>query len=132
MRIAFWVAVGSGVGGTGRVVLAALMARFSGPEFPYGVFIANIGGSFAIGFIARLTAPDGRVLMSAAGRQFLMAGLCGGFTTFSVFSLQTMEFLRSGQYSTAGLYATGTLFLSMLAVFLGHASGAKINRASRF
>jgi fluoride exporter len=128
MRIAFWVAAGSGIGGVFRVLVAAMMIKWLGNHFPYGVLTVNVAGSFAIGFIATLTAPDGRVFMNATARQFFLAGLCGGFTTFSFFSLQTMHLLQSGRWRDAVLYAAGTLLLSLLAVVLGHMAGLKLNK----
>jgi len=131
MRIALWVALGSGIGGVGRALVEAVVQQRCGDSFPFGVLSVNIAGSLAIGLIATITAVDGRVLMSPAARQFFLAGICGGFTTFSFFSLQMMQLLESGDYLCAGLYSAGTLLLSMAAVALGHGVGQKINCSFR-
>jgi fluoride exporter len=73
----------------------------------------------AIGLAATLTAPGARWPLPQHLRQFLLAGFCGGFTTFSLFSLQTITFLQQGAWLSATLYASATLLLSLLALFLG-------------
>jgi len=78
-----WIALGSALGGVGRYWLSGVIARRFGEAFPVGTLVVNATGSFVIGFIASLTRPEGRLLMSASGRQFLMVGICGGYTTFS-------------------------------------------------
>lgn len=122
------VALGAGVGGVARVLVGAGAAHLPGPDFPYGVLIVNIAGSLLIGFLAALTAPCGRWPMGAAARQFAMAGCCGGFTTFSFFSLQTLELLRAGRAGAALLYAGLTLVLALAAVWLGHTAAQSLNR----
>ncbi|CAN5119139.1 CrcB family protein [soil metagenome] len=120
MRVAFAVAVGSGLGGVARVVIGVAMLRILGDHFPFGVLTVNIAGSFLIGFLATCTAPTARLFVSAATRQFLLAGFCGGLTTFSFFSLQTMLLLQAGRVGAAAAYSGATLFLGLAAVWLGH------------
>jgi protein CrcB len=74
-----------------RFFVSGLAAQHIGQTFPIGTLIVNVTGSFVIGFFATLTAPDGRVFVSSDARQFVMTGLCGGYTTFSSFSLQTLN-----------------------------------------
>jgi fluoride exporter len=91
MGMYFWVAVGSALGGVARYWLSGVAARIGGETFPWGTLLINVLGSFVIGFFGTLTGPDGRLFVSPTGRQFVMVGICGGFTTFSSFSLQTLN-----------------------------------------
>ena len=86
-----WVMLGSAVGGGARYWSSGFSARHFGETFPWGTIIVNVAGSFIIGFFATLTGPDGRVMASTETRQFVMVGICGGYTTFSSFSLQTLN-----------------------------------------
>ena len=78
-----WIAVGSALGGLGRYWCSGWIAQHFGETFPWGTILVNLLGSFVIGFVATLTAPDGRLFLGSEARQFIMLGLCGGFTTFS-------------------------------------------------
>jgi CrcB protein len=89
--------------------------------------VINITGSFVIGFFATLTGPDGRVLVPSDARQFVMVGLCGGYTTFSSFSLQTLALAQDGEMVRAGLNIGGSVALCLLAVWLGYAAAAALN-----
>ena len=121
MKIEYlWIALGSALGGVGRYWLSGVIARRFGEAFPVGTLVVNATGSFVIGFIASLTRPEGRLLMSASGRQFLMVGICGGYTTFSSFSLQTLNLAREGEWFYAGANVVASLLLCLLAVWLGH------------
>jgi len=115
-----WIALGSALGGVGRYWLSGVIARRFGEAFPLGTLVVNATGSFVIGFIASLTRPEGRLLMSASGRQFLMVGICGGYTTFSSFSLQTLNLAREGEWFYAGANVVASVLLCLLAVWLGH------------
>jgi fluoride exporter len=97
-----------------------------GAAFPWGTLIINIVGSFVIGGFATLTAPDGRVYVGTLGRQFVMVGLCGGYTTFSSFSLETFGLLQRQPLAGAS-YITLSLVLCLFAVWLGHALARKVN-----
>ena len=81
----FWVTLGSALGGLARYWLSGFAAQHIGQTFPFGTLIVNVTGSFVIGFFATLTGPDGRVLVAPDARQFVMVGICGGYTTFSSF-----------------------------------------------
>ena len=83
MTTALWIALGSAVGGVLRYWCSGLVARWFGETFPWGTLLVNVGGSLLIGLFATLSAPDGRLLIGSAARQFVMLGLLGGFTTFS-------------------------------------------------
>jgi protein CrcB len=72
------------------------MVGITGPRFPWGTLLINVLGSFVIGLVAALTLTPARVTFHPDLRVFVMVGVCGGFTTFSAFSLQTLELLQSG------------------------------------
>jgi fluoride exporter len=123
------IAVGSALGGVARYGCGLLAVGLWGPSFPWGTIIINLAGSFVIGGFATLTAPDGRVYVSPLGRQFVMVGLCGGYTTFSAFSLETLELLQRGRPLGAFAYAGLTLLLGLAAVWLGDVIARKVNES---
>jgi CrcB protein len=88
----------------------------------------NVTGSFIIGFYAALSGPDGRLFASAQQRQFVMTGFCGGYTTFSTFSLETFRLLQAGDARTALANIAASVGASLLAVWLGHIWASRINR----
>ena len=122
-----WITLGSGLGGLVRYALSGLIAHRFGETFPWGTFVINVTGSFVIGFFATLTGPDGRILVGSTGRQFVMTGILGGYTTYSSFSLQTLALARDAEWLRAGANAFGTFFLCFLAVWLGHLCAAWLN-----
>jgi CrcB protein len=126
--IAVWVTVGSALGGLARYWCSGLVARIVGETFPWGTLIVNVVGSFLIGFIATLSDPDGRFIIPAEARQFLMFGILGGFTTFSSFSLQTLTLARDGQWLLVGANIVGSVALCLVMVWAGHVLAALINR----
>lgn len=87
-----FVAAGTAIGGTARAAVSIVVLKIAGPGLHWGTLTVNVTGCFVIGFFAALTSPGGRLFLSARTRQFVMTGLCGGFTTFSVFSLETFRF----------------------------------------
>ena len=113
------VGAGGAIGSISRYYLAFAVARITGPGFPFGTVLINILGSFIIGWFAELTATYGRLPASDTTRAFVMAGLCGGFTTFSAFSLQSIELLRAGQIGRASVNVVGSVLLCLLATALG-------------
>src|SRR5260370_21643695 len=80
-----WVMIGSALGGGARYWCSGFVANRIGETFPWGTMFINILGSLVIGFFATATGPDGRFVVGSTGRQFVMIGLCGGYTTFSSF-----------------------------------------------
>lgn len=122
------VALGSALGGVARYGLSGLVARSFGETFPWGTLIVNVLGSFLIGFVATLTGPDGRVLVSPVTRQFWMPGIFGGFTTFSSFSLQTLSLAQDGEWTRALANVTLSVALCLLGVWLGAVLAAAVNR----
>jgi len=113
------VAVGGALGSLGRYWLAAVLTALTGPRFPWGTLLINILGSLVIGLVAGLTLTSGRVIMHPDVRIFLMVGICGGFTTFSAFSLQTLELLQSGSVWPAAGYVIGSVAFCLVAVWAG-------------
>jgi len=116
------VAVGGALGSVARYGFAMAVARLTGPGFPYGTIIINIAGSLLIGWFSALTGPMGRLPAPDAARVFVMAGICGGFTTFSAFSLQTMELLRAGE----GLLAFANVAVSVICCLGATALGFRL------
>ena len=86
-----WIGLGGALGGMGRAWLAVMVARITGPQFPWGTMLINITGSFVIGFFGTFRTSGSRFAVPVDVRAFVMVGICGGFTTFSSFSLQTLE-----------------------------------------
>jgi CrcB protein len=115
-----WVALGSALGGMARYGCAGLAARWFGASFPWGTLIINVSGSLLIGFLATALAPDGRLLAAPDTRAFLMIGILGGFTTFSSFSLETLNLARDGEWLWAGANIASSIVLCLIAVWLGH------------
>ncbi len=101
--------------------------RIFGETFPWGTLFVNVAGSFIIGFFATLTGPDGRIFAGTTMRQFVMIGLLGGFTTFSSFSLQTLNLANDGEWLQAGGNIVASVVLCLLAVWLGHMLAVSIN-----
>ena len=121
-----WIALGSALGGVARYACSDLAANWLGPSFPWGTLLVNVLGSFIIGFFATLTGPDGRILVSGDARLFVMVGLCGGYTTFSSFSLQTMALAQGGEFARAGLNVVGSVVLCLLFVWLGFVAASAL------
>ena len=127
MAIYFWIAVGSATGGIARYWCSGVAARLIGETFPWGTLIVNVIGSFIIGFVATLTAPDGRVFIGSTARLGIMAGFCGGYTTFSSFSIQTLNLMNDGEWLHAGANVVLSVVLCLVAVWLGHILALAIN-----
>ncbi len=123
-----WVMLGSALGGGARYWLSGVIANRIGETFPWGTILVNASGSLVIGFFATLTGPDGRLLVGTEARQFVLIGLCGGYTTFSSFSLQTLNLLRDGEWLYAGLNIGLSIVLCLAAVWLGHILAVVLNR----
>ena len=122
-----WVAIGGALGSVARFGLDGLITARWGETFPWGTLTINVTGSFLIGVFAAYADPDGRVLISPGVRQFLMIGVCGGFTTFSSFSLRTLRFVLDRQWLYAGGYILLSVVLCLVAVWLGYALGTLFN-----
>lgn len=122
-----WIAIGSALGGMARYWCSGVAARSIGETFPWGTIIVNVVGSFIIGFFATVTGPDGRIFAGTLTRQFVMIGFCGGFTTFSSFSLQTLNLVNDGEWLQAGGNIVGSVVLCLIAVWMGYMLASSIN-----
>jgi CrcB protein len=121
-----YVAIGGALGSMARFWLANTMAMLTGAEFPWGTLLINIIGSFVISFFGTLTGASPRFAVPNEARVFVTVGLCGGFTTFSSFSIQTLELVRTGQPGRAGLYVAASVVLCLAACALGFVAGNNI------
>jgi fluoride exporter len=129
MMIYFWVGIGGALGSMARLWLGVQVALLTGLRFPWGTVLVNILGSLVIGFVATLTGPNGRVVVPVQAQAFVMVGLCGGFTTFSAFSLQTLELARSGRLVYAEANIILSVVLCLTAVVLAHWLATLFGRA---
>jgi len=127
--IYLWVAIGGALGSVARFWLANAMAVAVGAEFPWGTLLINVLGSFVISFFGMLTGSSQRFAVPYEARIFVTVGLCGGFTTFSSFSLQTVELVRTGQAGRAGLYIAASVILCLAACALGFVTAAGVAQA---
>ncbi|ULB12448.1 fluoride efflux transporter CrcB (plasmid) [Cereibacter azotoformans] len=127
-RIYSAVALGCSLGAVARYLCGLWVLELAGHGFPWGTLVVNVAGSFLIGLYATLTGPDGRLMVGPARRQFVMTGFCGGFTTFSVFSLETLFLLERQEVALAGANVAASVLLWLIAVWLGSRIGARLNR----
>jgi len=116
-----WLAVAAGgaLGSVARFWMTGAVAALMGARFPWGTLLINVLGSFVIGATAGLTLTPERMGLHPDVRVFVMAGICGGFTTFSSFSLQTLELIQGGDLGPAFLYIAGSVLLCLLFVWFG-------------
>jgi CrcB protein len=124
-----WVSAGSIAGGLTRYLVG--LALETGSAFPWATLFINATGSLVIGFYAALTGPDGRVLARPEHRQFVMTGFCGGYTTFSTFSLETFRLFHGGMKTMALAYVGASVICWLVSVWLGHMMAVRYNRLQR-
>ncbi len=123
----FLIAIGGALGSVLRYGVSGMIANWAGQSFPWGTLVINVTGSFVIGLFATLTGPDGRVFVPGEWRQFFMIGICGGYTTFSSFSLQTLSLAQDGEWFWAGMNIMLSVALCLFGVWLGHAGAMLLN-----
>jgi CrcB protein len=125
----FWVAIGGALGSMARYGIGGLVSAKFGATFPWGTLVVNVTGSFIIGFLGALTAPEGKMTPQSRvlATQLLITGVCGGYTTFSSFSLQTLNLLRDREWLYAGGNILVSVILCMIAVWLGYLLGSSVN-----
>jgi CrcB protein len=122
-----WIGLGGALGSVSRYWISGAVARAFGETFPWGTLLVNVSGSLAIGFLAGIAQPGGRRFLNPAGRQFFMYGMCGGYTTFSSFSLQTLELVQRGDWLKAGANTLFSVLLCLLAAWAGFVAGLALN-----
>jgi len=122
-----WIMLGGALGTAARFWCSGAVARAFGETFPWGTLIINVLGSFVIGFFATITGPDGRIFAGTTTRQFVMVGICGGYTTFSSFSLQTLNLMNDGEWFGAGGNIVLSVVLCLIAVWAGHVIASNLN-----
>jgi len=127
LRVYLAVGCGAAIGSLLRFLSGILIVSIMGLSALWATGFVNALGSFAIGLFAALTGPDGRMLVSPPARQFVMGGICGGFTTFSAMSLDTFILLLQGDIPLAGLYLGLVVALSLAAAWVGHMVAARLN-----
>lgn len=119
MRNYLYVMLGGAIGTGARFWLSGVIAARYGETFPLGTLVVNVTGCFLVGVLATVVDPAGRFLVAPGTRQFLLLGICGGYTTFSSFSLQTLDLVRDGDWLRASLNVSFSLILCLLATWLG-------------
>lgn len=124
-----WVSLGGAIGTAARFWLSGAIAERFGYTFPLGTLLVNVSGSFVIGALAAMADPAGRWSVAPSAREFLMIGVCGGYTTFSSFSLQTLTLAQNGEWLHAAANVIGSITLCLLAVWLGYYCVAVFNRS---
>jgi CrcB protein len=121
-----YVMIGGALGTLARYAISVAALPYS-KDLPWGTIGINILGSFIIGFFGTLTLAQGRFPVSENMRLLVMIGVCGGFTTFSSFSLQTLDLIRAGAMARAGVNIVASVILCVAAVALGHYLAAQFN-----
>ena len=124
------ITLGGAIGTLARYLISVAALPIS-QSLPWGTIGINILGSFVIGLFGTLTLANGRFPVSEDARLFVMVGLCGGFTTFSSFSLQTLDLLRSGATMRAFANIIMSVALCVCAVAIGHLIAAHFNRGAQ-
>ena len=127
MQAYMWIGLGGALGSMARHWSNGLATVLVGVGFPWGTLAVNVIGSFIIGVAAATLSADGRFPSSDTVRQFLMVGVCGGYTTFSAFSLQTLAFIEGGQWLPAIANAGLSVVFCIAAVWLGYLAGLLVN-----
>jgi len=127
MSAYLWIALGSAVGGMARHGMNLLISNRFGSDFPWGTLTVNVLGGLLIGVVSTFAFVPGRFALSTAAAEFCMVGILGGFTTFSAFSLQTLQLLQASRWMAAALYILGSVILCVGGVAIGQA----IARAAR-
>jgi fluoride exporter len=127
MQTYLLIGLGGALGSMARHWSNGLVASVMGVAFPWGTLFINVLGSIVIGFAAATMQSDGRFAAGDDARLFLMVGICGGYTTFSAFSLQTLILLQSGQIMPAAGNIGLSVVLCLIGVWLGYAAGLMLN-----
>jgi fluoride exporter len=111
------VAIGGAMGSIARFLLGSFVQQRAGTAFPIGTLIINITGSILLGFLLRfaLATPS----ITPATRALLTTGFCGGYTTFSTFSYETVALIEENELGRAALYAVLSVVIAMVGTYFG-------------
>ena len=120
----WYIAVGSAIGGVSRYLVGGLSQRLAGGTFPVGTLLINVTGSFLLGLILRYGVET--TTLTPEVRAFLTVGFCGGYTTFSTFSYETVALAEDGQWTHAALYVALSVGLSLVATFVGFVAAREL------
>ncbi len=126
MKSLLWVGLGSALGGMARYAVTLLFAKSFTGLFPLGTVIVNVTGSFLIGFLFMATGESGRWSASEVTRNFLMVGILGGYTTFSSFSLQTVQLMEKGAWGLVFANVLGSVLFCIGGAWLGQWAGRQL------
>ena len=113
----WYIALGSAIGGVSRYLLGGVVQRLAGGAFPVGTLLVNVTGSFLLGAILRYSIDTPSLTPEV--RAMLTVGFCGGYTTFSTFSYETVALLEDGAWSRASAYVVLSIGSSLIATLLG-------------
>ncbi len=130
-RLYLAIALGGALGSVARHLASLAGLALLGPAFPWGTLGVNVLGSFLIGLYATLTGPNGRLSATPAMRHGVMGGFCGGFTTFSMFSLESITLIEAGRGGLAAGYVAISVATWLPAAWLGHRLAERMNRLRR-
>ena len=119
MRQLLWLGLGSGLGGCLRYLVDLLALNLGLAAFPVSTFLISVRGSLLLGYLAGVWASGGGLSPQSCKWQFWITGLFGGYTTFSTFSWQVLDLVRTGEGTLAGAYASGSIAFGILAVWFG-------------
>jgi len=120
----WYIAFGSALGGAARYLFGGWIQGRAGAAFPVGTLVINVTGSFLLGLLYRYAADSAAITPEV--RAMLTIGICGGYTTFSTFSYETVRLLEEGEFGRAGLYIALSVLLSVAAAFLGLMAGREL------
>lgn len=112
------VGIGGFFGSVARYLISQIPIK-NGTVFPINTFIINVAGAFALGYVVAALLRGGNI--DPRITLFLKVGVCGGFTTFSTFSLETHELMQTGHMTIAVVYAAASISFCVLAIFMGQA-----------
>jgi CrcB protein len=119
--------VAGGIVGSLMRWLVALVLPVAEGGFPWPTLFANVTGCALIGFYSTMTGPDGRFFVDPRTRQFVLTGICGGYTTFSGFSIEMLRFLQAGDSVRAAVYLAVSVISWLAAVWLGDIAARRLN-----